>query len=71
MHLLSIGLQAAVEPVTTTPDAGIYATLIPLLVLLPILGFAFTAFKLHIGRQIRVLQLEVVDQHTENMRRIF
>ena len=41
MHLLPSHIFAATE--TAVADPGVYGTLIPLIVLLPILGFAFTA----------------------------
>jgi NADH-quinone oxidoreductase subunit L len=51
MHLLPSIVLAAVEGTEGAADPGIYATLIPLLVLLPILGFAFTAL---FGRRLQL-----------------
>ncbi len=53
MHLLPSIVLAATEGAAegATSDLGIYATLIPLLVLLPILGFAFTAL---FGRRLQM-----------------
>ena len=42
MHLLA-SLHAATAVTTSAVDAGIYGTLIPLILLLPIVGFAFSA----------------------------
>jgi NADH-quinone oxidoreductase subunit L len=51
MHLLPGALLAATaEPVAAVGDAGIYGTLIPLIVLLPIVGFAFTSL---FGRRLQ------------------
>src|SRR3954447_7416015 len=52
MHLLPLTVFAAeaVEPVSTAP-LGIYETLIPLLLLLPIAGFAFTSL---FGRRLQL-----------------
>ncbi len=50
MHLLPVTVLAATEAVGSK-DPGIYATLIPLLVLLPIAGFAFTAL---FGRRLQL-----------------
>jgi NADH-quinone oxidoreductase subunit L len=50
MHLLPGAVLAAAEPASGA-DAGIYATLIPLLLLIPIFGFAFTAL---FGRRLQM-----------------
>ena len=42
---------AATEGATASADRGIYDVLIPLIVLLPILGFAFTAL---FGRRLQM-----------------
>ena len=51
MHLLPVTLLAATEPAAGSADPGIYGTLIPLLLLLPIAGFAFTAL---FGRRLQL-----------------
>ena len=51
MHLLPVTLLAATEPVAGSADPGIYGILIPLIVLLPIAGFAFTAL---FGRRLQL-----------------
>ena len=51
MHLLPITLLAATEPASGSADPGIYGILIPLIILLPIAGFAFTAL---FGRRLQL-----------------
>src|SRR4051812_32022871 len=53
MHLLPLTVFAAeaVEPGVSTAPLGIYETLIPLLLVLPIAGFAFTAL---FGRRLQL-----------------
>jgi NADH-quinone oxidoreductase subunit L len=50
IHLLPVTAFAATDPAGSA-DPGIYATLIPLLVLIPIAGFAFTAL---FGRRLQL-----------------
>ncbi len=50
MHLLPVTLLAATEPVGASADPGIYGILIPLIMLLPIAGFAFSAL---FGRRLQ------------------
>ncbi len=51
MHLLPSTTFAASGALTPNVDPGMYGTLIPLIVLLPILGFAFTAL---FGRRLQM-----------------